>query len=116
VRPENITLRNVHFDLESSRLTADGFVLLRQVGAALKADPEMRLEISGHADATGSNRHNEKLSVRRAEVVHDFLNYLGIAQSRMVLKAYGETKPVADNKTLEGRATNRRVEFRKLNP
>ena len=116
IRPENVTLRNVHFDLESARLTADGFVLLRQVAASMRADPEMRLEISGHADASGSNRYNEKLSVRRAEVVHDFLNYLGIPQGRMVLKAYGETKPVADNKTLEGRATNRRVEFRKLNP
>ena len=116
VRPENVTLRNVHFALESARLTADGYLLLRQVAAALKADPAMRLEVSGHADNTGSNRYNERLSVRRAETVHDFLNYLGISQARMVLKAYGETKPVADNKTLEGRATNRRVEFRKLNP
>jgi OOP family OmpA-OmpF porin len=116
VRPENVTLRNVHFDLESARLTADGYVLLRQVAAAMKAEPALRLEVSGHADSTGSNRYNEKLSVRRAETVHNFLNYLGIPQARMVLKAYGETKPVADNQTDEGRASNRRVDFRRLNP
>ena len=116
VRPENVTLRNVHFDLESARLTADGYVLLRQVAAAMKAEPALRLEVSGHADSTGSSRYNEKLSVRRAETVHNFLNYLGIPQARMALKAYGETKPVADNQAGEGRASNRRVEFRRLNP
>lgn len=116
VKPESIQIRNVHFDLESTRLTADGFMLLRQIGATLRAYPEMRIEVSGHADASGSNKYNEKLSVRRAEVVHDFLTYLGIAESRMSLKAYGETKPVGDNKTDEGRAHNRRVEFRQITP
>lgn len=114
VKPEEIVLRNVHFDLESSRLTGDGFMLLRQIATAMRADPNMRLEISGHADSTGSRGYNEKISVERAEVVHDFLNYLGIGQDRMRLKAYGELKPVADNKTDEGRAFNRRVEFRRL--
>jgi OOP family OmpA-OmpF porin len=114
VRPEAIQLRNVHFDLESTRLTGDGFLLLRQIAATLRAYPEMRIEISGHADASGSNKYNEKLSVRRAEIVHDFLHYLGIAESRMDLKAYGEGRPVADNKTDEGRAMNRRVEFKEL--
>lgn len=114
VKPEEIVLRNVHFDLESSRLTADGFMLLRQIAMALSANPDMRLEVSGHADATGSRGYNEKISVERAEVVRDFLNYLGISESRMHLKAYGELKPIADNKTDEGRAFNRRVEFRRL--
>ena len=116
VKPESIQIRNVHFDLESARLTGDGFMLLRQIGATLRAYPEMRIEISGHADSSGTNKYNEKLSVRRAEVVHDFLNYLGVAESRMDLKAYGETKPIADNKTDEGRAYNRRVEFKQITP
>jgi OOP family OmpA-OmpF porin len=114
VRPEDVKLHNVHFDLESSRLTGDGFILLRQVAAALKADPEMRLEIGGHTDATGNRVFNEKLSIERAETVNNFLSYLGIDEKRFVLKAYGELRPLADNKTDEGRAYNRRVEFRRL--
>jgi outer membrane protein OmpA-like peptidoglycan-associated protein len=116
VVPETVTLKNVHFDLESYRLTGDGFILLRAVGAAMKADPSMRLEISGHADSSGSSRYNQRLSARRAEVVRDFLNYLGIEERRMVVKAWGETRPIADNASEEGRAYNRRVEFRRLEP
>jgi outer membrane protein OmpA-like peptidoglycan-associated protein len=114
IKPEDVTLRAVHFDLESSRLTGDGYKLLRQVGASLAADPRLRLEVGGHADSTGQNQFNTKLSLERAEVVRDFLSYLGIAEDRFTVKGYGETKPLSDNKTDEARAMNRRVEFRRI--
>ncbi|HUR40902.1 MAG TPA: OmpA family protein [Verrucomicrobiae bacterium] len=114
VKPETVQLRNVHFDLDSTRLTGDGYILLRQVGAALKADPNLRLEVAGHADAIGPDRYNMRLSKNRAEVVRDFLTYMGIADDRLTLQSFGETRPLRENTSDEGRAMNRRVEFRRL--
>ena len=114
LKPETVSLRNVHFDLDSARLTGDGYILLRQVGASLKADPAMRLEVSGHADASGGDRYNTKLARQRAEVVRDFLHYMGIDESRLQVRSYGESQPVRENTSPEGRAMNRRVEFKRL--
>ena len=111
--PEDVTLRNVHFSSSSSWLTADGYQLLRSVAASLKAQPGITLEVAGHADASGGAQMNQELSLERAEVVRDFLTYLGIAGSRFTVKAYGEHQPLTDNKTRESRSFNRRVQFRR---
>lgn len=113
--PEDVTLHNVHFDSSSSRLTGDGYVLLRSLAASLQAQPELTLEVSGHADASGGKDMNQALSQERAEVVRDFLTYLGIAEGRLTVAAHGETRPLKDNKTKESRAYNRRVQFRRTN-
>lgn len=114
VKPEEVKLGNVHFDLDSSRLTGDGYQLLRSLAATLQAHPQMRLEVGGHADASGLAPKNQALSRERAEVVRDFLTYVGVAGSRLTVAAYGASQPIGDNKTAEGRASNRRVEFRQL--
>lgn len=114
VIPENVIIDSAYFSSSSSSLTADGYELLRSVAAAMKAQPGMRLEIEGHADASGRPAMNQKLSVDRAEVVHGYLLHLGIAASRLTAKGYGATRPVNDNSTLELRSYNRRVQFRRI--
>jgi OOP family OmpA-OmpF porin len=68
------------------------------------------IKITGHTDSTGAAEYNQKLSVRRAETVRDYLISLGGDASKMEVAGMGATKPVADNKTAAGRAHNRRVE------
>lgn len=68
------------------------------------------IKITGHTDSSGKPEYNQKLSVKRAEAVRDYLISLGADASKMEVSGMGETKPIADNKTAAGRAKNRRVE------
>jgi outer membrane protein OmpA-like peptidoglycan-associated protein len=77
----------------------------------LKDHPSITVEIQGHTDSQGDDDFNMKLSQRRAESVRDYLMGRGITPDRMVPKGYGETVPIADNRTATGRGENRRVEF-----
>jgi len=104
----------VYFGSASSSLTGDAYDLLRQVAATLRADPSLRLEVEGHSDTSASAATNVPLSQERAEVVRDFLVSLGIAPGRLAAKGHGAWRPVNDNSTLELRAWNRRVLFRRL--
>jgi outer membrane protein OmpA-like peptidoglycan-associated protein len=74
----------------------------------------MRLEIEGHTDMSGPAAKNLPLSQQRADIVKAYLVELGVDPARLVAQGYGETRPVNDNKTLEKRAYNRRVQFRRL--
>lgn len=96
----------------SLRLTAEAQDILRSVAAALEDEPRLKVEIEGHTDAAGSADRNQAVSERRAQAVKEFLITEGIAGSRLVVKGYGSGRPVAPNTTPEGRARNRRVEFR----
>lgn len=79
----------------------------------LKENPQIRVEIGGHTDPSGTDKANLKISEKRAQSAKKYLmDKFGIAENRLVIKGYGATKPIADNKTQEGRAKNRRVEFR----
>ena len=71
----------------------------------------MPLMVSGHTDAIGSDEYNQKLSERRANAVRRYLIEKGIASARIQVKGYGKRMPIADNKTPEGRAMNRRAEL-----
>ena len=104
----------VYFPSSSTSLTADGYEQLRAVAAALRADPQLRLEVEGHSDTSAAARTNEPLAQQRAEVAREFLVSLGIAPERLVARGYGAWRPVNDNATLEQRAANRRVQFRRL--
>jgi OOP family OmpA-OmpF porin len=72
-------------------------------------------EVDGYTDSTGSAAYNKKLSERRAQAVADYLQAHGISGGRMTVKGFGEDNPVADNKTAEGRAHNRRVVLHRTN-
>ena len=103
----------VQFETNKAVLLPQSEQLLKEVAEAMKEHAEIgEIEVEGHTDSQGGSRKNMKLSEARAKAVRDFLISEGIAGSRLVSKGYGETKPVADNKTEEGRTKNRRIEFR----
>ena len=81
----------------------------------LKENPDIKVEIGGHTDGSGSEKANLKLSEKRAQSAKKYIeDKFNIAGDRMKVKGYGESKPIADNNTNEGRAKNRRVEFRAI--
>ncbi|MGH8442514.1 MAG: OmpA family protein [Nevskiaceae bacterium] len=116
VVPTDVVLRGAYFGSGSASLTARGYELLHSVAAALKADPAMRLEIEGHTDTTGPADKNLVLSQQRAEVVLEILVSLGVDSRRLAARGYGETLPINADRTVEDRAQNRRVRFRRLDP
>ena len=88
---------------------------LDQNGAMLKDNPGVKVEIGGHTDAVGSDAARQKISEKRAESAKKYLmDKFNISGDRLMIKGYGSQKPIADNKSKEGRAKNRRVEFRVL--
>lgn len=103
------TLQGVTFEFDSARLTAESRPVLDEVAADLRKYPRLQVELQGHTDSKGSDAYNLKLSNQRAESVRDYLLSQGVASQQLVAKGYGETQPVADNKTEEGRSENRRV-------
>jgi OOP family OmpA-OmpF porin len=110
-----IVLRNVRFELNSGDLTAESMATLDQVAASLKAREDITsVAVIGHTDSTGEASYNQGLSEKRAKAVMDYLISQGVDSNVLSSKGMGETDPVADNKTSEGRAENRRVEL-KLN-
>jgi len=105
----------VQFETESAVLVDRSKQLLDDVARELADHPEIkRVQIEGHTDAVASKAHNMKLSQERVASVKAYLLGKGIPAKRLTTKAFGETKPLASNKTEEGRAQNRRVEFRIL--
>ena len=99
------------FDFDKSTLKADGKAKLDDLVGKVKG---INLEVIiavGHTDSVGADAYNQKLSVRRAEAVKAYLVSKGIEKNRVYTEGKGEKQPVADNKTKEGRAKNRRVEI-----
>lgn len=107
----SVTLNNIFFALEESSLAEGSFTELDKLVQFLTDHPEINIEISGHSDNTGTDAFNQKLSKARAKAVADYLKSKKIKKKRLSWKGYGNTIPVADNNTEEGRAKNRRVEF-----
>jgi len=106
-----VVLRGVNFEFGSAILTGDSYAILEQVYESLKEWPEIKLEIRGHTDSVGSDEANRILSQKRAESVMNYLSSRGIESLRLRAVGFGESDPIADNKTAEGRALNRRVEL-----
>lgn len=109
---DKIVLRGVNFDFDKATLTANARTILDEVGAALEMAPSITVELGGHTDAKGTDEYNQKLSARRAASVRQYLIGKGIDAGRMTSAGYGESQPVADNETDEGRELNRRVELK----
>jgi len=100
----------VKFSFDKAELTEEAKAALDGFADRLKGDNKnVYIEIQGHTDNVGSEEYNFKLGEKRAEVVRRYLSLKGIALHRMSVISYGETEPVADNATREGRSANRRV-------
>lgn len=108
---EKIILRNIFFDFAKSTLRPESFTELDLVVKIMKENPDIKVRINGHTDNVGSDESNIKLSQGRAQSVVDYLTKRGINKDRIVAKGFGETQPVMDNGTDEGRQLNRRIEF-----
>ena len=109
--PRKLTLDGVNFDHDSAKLRPESVSVLDNAAATLKEWGEVKVEVAGHTDSVNSDAYNNRLSQRRAEAVRAYLIKKGVAAERLTAKGYGESKPVADNKTATGRAQNRRVEL-----
>ena len=113
-RESRVTLQGVNFELGKAVLLPISREILQDVARSLVANPEVRVEVGGHTDSTGSRELNERLSLARAESVKAFLIENGVAADRMEVQGYASTQPVATNRTASGRAQNRRVELRRI--
>lgn len=107
-----VVIEGANFDTDSAKLKPSADAKLQQVVDFAAKYPEANMEVSGHTDNRGSDAYNQKLSEKRAASVKAYLVKKGVAVGRISAKGYGKTKPVADNKTREGRAANRRAEIR----
>lgn len=110
-----IIARGINFESGKSTLKPESLGALNNIVQMMNAHPELKFEVSGHTDSDGNDASNLNLSTERAIVVKNKLISLGISGDRLTTKGYGETKPISDNTTAEGKANNRRVEFLKIN-
>lgn len=108
----SIQLENVFFETGSANLKAESQLELNKLAFILNAYPDAAIQLSGHTDNVGNPENNLLLSQNRATSVRDYLVSKGIESNRMTPIGYGDTKPVADNTTAEGKAKNRRTEFK----
>jgi outer membrane protein OmpA-like peptidoglycan-associated protein/opacity protein-like surface antigen len=112
-----ITEREIHFETAKWTILPESYPTLDAIGEILRQWPRLRIEIGGHADARGSDAYNLDLSDKRAHAVLEYLTakFPTISAENYTAKGYGERVPVASNKSVEGMAKNRRVEFKVLN-
>ncbi|MBM4170560.1 MAG: hypothetical protein FJ214_01660 [Ignavibacteria bacterium] len=105
-------LVGVNFDFNSAKITSDSYPILYDAAKTLLLYPNMKVEIQGYTDNIGSEIYNSKLSKTRADAVKKYLVSKGVGSSRLTTTGFGESNPIEDNKTAEGRAMNRRIEFK----
>ena len=119
IEPKKITVVfDLSFEKGSDNIIPKYRSNLRKMGKVIEQHPESEIYIDGHTCDLGSKEYNQILSEKRAERVRDFLiDHYNISRKRLIVTGYGETSPRHNNRTIEGRRKNRRVEFmRKLNP
>lgn len=108
-----VTLKNdILFEYGKATLSKEAKQTLNKAVELLNKIPNRSLVIEGHTDAAGSDEFNKDLSEKRAKAVYDYMMAQGLKIKSVSYKGYGEARPVADNSTKEGRAANRRVEFK----
>lgn len=109
---ESVVLRNVFFETDKYELKDESRVELDRLAQLLLKNSAICIEVGGHTDNQGTALHNQELSNNRAKSVFEYLVKAGINSQRMTYKGYGETKPVSTNETDNGKALNRRTEFK----
>ena len=107
----SLTLEDVLFDFEQSSLRPEAGQTVEKAAEFLQANPERTALIEGHTDHTGDDAFNQDLSMQRSESIKEALMALGISEDRIQTTGFGESQPVGDNETREGRQANRRVEM-----
>ena len=105
-------LIGVNFDFNKSKLTPESYPILYDAAKVLLMNPNMKVEIQGYTDNVGSESYNKALGQKRADVVKEFMIAKGVAANRLTAVSFGESNPVVDNKTSDGRDMNRRIEFK----
>ena len=113
--PTVMNLKGVNFGNDQATLQPDAIAILDDAVANLQRYPGMKIEVAGHTDSNNTPQHNLDLSERRAKAVMGYFLSKGVAADRLASKGFGETQPIADNHTENGRAENRRVELRMQN-
>jgi outer membrane protein OmpA-like peptidoglycan-associated protein len=108
-RLEGWIFKDIRFGYNKADFDSKYISELNDISSALKASPEMHIEIQGHSDSYGNRAYNYKLSERRAKSVSVYLQAAGIAEDRIKCISYGPDRPIASNATTEGRSINRRV-------
>jgi OOP family OmpA-OmpF porin len=101
----------VLFDINSAEVKSVAYPMLQEAVLIMKKNPDLKVEVDGHTDSTGTAAYNMTLSVKRAEAIKDHFVSRGIDPNRLTTKGFGLTNPAASNSTKEGRAKNRRVEL-----
>ncbi|RKZ28828.1 hypothetical protein DRQ36_09860 [bacterium] len=106
----------IFFEFNSDEITPESYPILDDIGEILQRNPDWRIEIAGHTDSIGTESYNKKLSQQRAKAVKNYLvKNFNIIRENLSAQGYGESTPIAENSTAEGRALNRRVEFKIIN-
>jgi outer membrane protein OmpA-like peptidoglycan-associated protein len=111
---EIVILKNIFFDYDKYELKPESFTELDKLISFLQKNPKIKIELRGHTDNTGGLEHNQVLSENRAKAVVEYLIQHSISGNRLTYKGYGYSVPIDTNDTKEGRANNRRTEFKVL--
>ena len=107
-----IILDDVLFDFDKSNIKSEAAAILDRLVAFMNENKDKKASLSGHTDSVGTDAYNQALSERRVASVKDYVVKKGVDGGRVSGQGFGESKPIADNKTREGRAKNRRVEIK----
>jgi OOP family OmpA-OmpF porin len=111
---KTLILEGVNFETGKADLTPESQTILDGVAESLVANDSIKVQVGGHTDNTGSAAVNKRLSAARANAVREYLISKGVAADRLTAAGFGPSKPIASNRTAEGRAQNRRVELTRL--
>jgi outer membrane protein OmpA-like peptidoglycan-associated protein len=108
---EMVRIHDIKFENDKAEIQPNASTVLDQTAGALQKCPDVKVRLNAYTDSNGSDAYNQKLSDRRANAVREYLESHGVAEGRIEARGLGESNPIADNKTAEGRAENRRVEI-----
>ena len=109
-----IVTHGINFDIDKASIKPESMGTLNMIVKVMQDNPEIKFEVDGYTDNSGTAAHNLTLSQQRSDAVKDQLIKMGIDASRLSAKGFGDTKPISDNTSPEGKANNRRVEFVKI--